>query len=270
MTTQELEEFADIHGNLRRCGSLAPPAGFVSSFQTWESERPVWDDSDIRRALTDSNRTPRRKIFGTRWMQNQRNHGSCNGYAGAGGLSKARWLRGITDGIILSGAFLYSLINGGRDQGSMLEDGLNRITVDGLPPEDLVPWNQIYPNQQPREAREIAKKRRGLIAYACQTKQGFRTAMAAGYPCIVAVHAGSRWQRQNAQGISGVDNGRGNHAVHCDDAAIIGGQEVYDLCNSWGTGFCDDGRTYVTWDSFEQTFGIHTFYAIASTEDADT
>lgn len=263
----EIEEILDETGQPRRLGSWAPPGGFVSSYQTFETEHPVWDDSDIRRAITDPNRKPRREIFGDKWIMDQKSHGSCNGFAGAGALSRARYLRGIQDGLLLSGAYLYSLINGGRDNGSALEDGLRAIQKYGIAPASLVTWDMIYPSRQPRSAKAEAEKRKGLACYACQTKQGFRTAVAAGFPVIVAVHAGRNFQRLNAQGIAGVDTGRGNHAIHVDDVRIVGGTEVYDSVNSWNLNYGTRGRAYLTWDSFAQTFGTHTFYAIASTEE---
>ena len=261
----EIEEILDADGFPRRLGSLPVPDGFVSAFRTYESEHPVLDDSDIKKLIQSPVRVPRRAIFGDRWIMDQRNHGSCNGFAGAGGLSKARYLRGIQDGLLLSGAFLYSLINGGRDQGSALEDGLTAVRKYGIAPADLVPWDQIYPREQPANARAEALKHKGLSCWAVQTKQGFRSALALGFPVIVAVHAGSNFSRINQSGIAGVDNGIGNHAVHCDDITIVGGKEVYDHAGSWGLRYGQKGRAYLTWDSFAQTFGKHQFYAIGST-----
>lgn len=269
MADTEIEEIVDQEGLVRRLGSLLPQQGFVSSFNTFEEEHPVWDDAQILRVIKDPNRTPRRVLFLVYWILNQLSHGSCNGFAGAGALQKARYLRGILDKLLLSGAFVYSKINGGRDNGSALEDGLKTIQIDGTCPQVLVPWNMIYPNQQPKTAVAEAKKHRGLAAYAVQTKQGFRTALAAGFPVIVAVHAGRNFQTLNSQGIAGADNGQGNHAIHCDDICIINGKEVYDAVNSWGANYGTEGRAYLTWDSFEQTFGRHTFYAIASTEESE-
>ena len=266
---EEIEQIIDDTGETRRLGSLAPPEGFVSAFNTFEQEHPVWDDADIKRVVTNADRTPRRIVFGKEWIQSQKNFGSCNGYAAAGSLAKARYLRGIQDKLKLSGAFIYSLINGGQDNGSALESGLKVIGTHGSPPESLVPWNMIYPKQQPSNAKAEALKHRGLKCYAVQTKQGFRTALAAGFPVIVAVQAGSKFQRLNAQGIASADSGGGNHAIHCDDIRIIGGQEVYDTCNSWDVTYGDQGRVLLTWDSFEQTFGRHKFYAVASTFEAE-
>ena len=257
----------DIRGNERRCGSLILPPDFVQTMRTYESEKPMLDNKAIRAMITDPDRPRRRKLFGPKWMQNQNSHGSCNGYAEAGAFGKIRWLRGIMDGILFSGAFAYSLINGGQDNGSVLYDAMLAVQRYGICSEELVPWNQIYPYQQPDNARSEASKHKGIQAYPVQTKLGFRSALAIGYPVIVCVMAGNDFQNLNSQGICGVDNGYGNHAIHCDDICIVGGEEVYDTCNSWGLEYGDEGRCYTTWDSFEQTFPYHTFYAIASTEE---
>jgi hypothetical protein len=215
----------------------------------------------------DKDRTPRRILFGRNFMQNQLSWGSCNGYAGAGALRKAGHLRGSTKIPHLSGAILYSLINGGRDNGSMLHDGLKRVPIDGVCPEELVPASQIYPHLQPPNAKAVAKLLRGLAAFPVGTRQGFRTALAMGFPVIVAVHAGRNFQRLSQSGIASADAGRGNHAIHADDIVFVNGQECYDNANSWGFGYGQEGRVYLTWDSYAQTFGTHTFYAIASTEE---
>lgn len=160
-------------------------------------------------------------------------------------------------------------MNGGRDNGSMLADGLKVIQQYGSCPEALVPWDMIYPKQQPSNAREEAAKHKGLICYAAGTLQGLRTGLAKGFIAIVAVHAGGNFQRLNKNGIAGVDGGGGNHAVHVDDLCVVGGTEVYDMNNSWGTSYGTSGRAYLTKDTFAQTFGNHTFYLIGSTEEAD-
>jgi hypothetical protein len=156
-----------------------------------------------------------------------------------------------------------------RDQGSALQAGLKVVETHGAPPESMVPWNMIYPNQQPREAKAEALKHRGLVCYAAKTLQGLRTGLAKGFVAIVAVHAGGAYQQLNSKGIAGVSAGRGNHATHVDDLVMIGGTEVYDQVNSWGLGYGQSGRSYLTKDHFAQTFGTHTFWLLASTEEAD-
>jgi len=265
----EIEIIIDETGEERRLGSWENPDDFVCAFPTFENVFEPWDDQQIRRVITDPNRVPRRKIFGPSWIQNQRSHGSCNGYGLSGGLSKSRYLRGIQDKLLLSGAFPYSLMNGGRDQGSALSAGLKIIEQYGSCPESLVPWNMIYPRMQPANAKAEAAKHKGLICYAAKTMQGLKTGLAKGFIAVVAVHAGGNFQRLNSQGIAGVDSGRGNHAVHVDDLCMVGGKMVYDHAGSWGLGYGSQGRAYLTDDSFSQTFSTHTFYLIGSTEEAD-
>ncbi len=265
--TDELIPFHDESGQERRNGTLMPPENFVSSFRTFESEHPVWEDADILRAIQDPNRVPGRVQFGSDWVQQQGQHGSCNGYAGAGSLAKARVRRGLPK-LLLSGSFLYALVNRGRDAGSDPEDGMNAMQTHGIAPASLVTPDMIFPRLQPSTAAAEALKHRGLDCYAVQTKQGFRTALAAGFPVIVVVQAGKNFQKLNSQGINGVDVGNGDHATHVDSVEIIGGTEVYDMQNSWGLSFGQNGRCYCTWDSFAQTFDRFTFYSVASTEEA--
>lgn len=264
----ELQPIIDETGQERRLGSLLIPDGFVCAFPVYEDEQTVWDDAQIRKVITDPNRTPRRATFGKKWIQNQGSHGSCNGYALAGALAKSRYLRGIQDGLILSGAYPYSKMNGGRDNGSALEDGLKVGQEFGCPPESLVPWSMIYPRMQPANANSEAAKHKAKVCYRAKTLQGLRTGLAQEFTAIVAVHAGGSFQKLNSKGIAGVSSGSGNHAVHVDDLCIVGGTMVYDMANSWGLGYGTEGRAYLTNDTFAGTFRNHAFYLIGSTEEA--
>ncbi len=262
--SEELVPFIDEHGQERRCGSLLPPDNLVSAFPPYagDGEQPLWEASEILRVVRSASRMPARERF-KGWILNQRSHGSCNGYAGAGAYSRARWAAGIQDRVLFSGAFLYSKINGGRDAGSILEDGMRAVQQYGMVPESVVPWDMIYPRQQPAGMDALAAKEKGFKCFRALTKQGWDTALATGlYFGIAAIQAGRGYQTLNRNGISGVDNGGGNHAICVDDICEVGGTLVYDSPGSWGTGFGTDGYTYLTWDSFAQTFGRHTFYLI--------
>ena len=266
---EELEVIIDENGEERRCGSLSNPDNFVCAFPTFEATFEVWNDQQIKRVITDQNRVPARKVFGPEWIQNQKSHGSCNGFAESGAYSKARFRRGITDKKLFSGAFAYGLMNNGRDNGSALKDGLLNLQKHGIAEEEYAAWDDIYPSQWKAGARENAAKHKGLVCYAAGTIQGLRTGLAQGFTAIVAVHAGGSFQRLNAQGIAGVDSGGGNHSVHCDDLCVVGGTEVFDMANSWGTGYGTAGRAYLTKDTFRGTFQNHTFYLIGSTEESE-
>lgn len=265
----EIPEIIDNSGQLRRCGSLVLPAGFVSAFPTFESKYEVWDDEKIKRVITADGRVPRRVTFSDYWIQDQKSHGSCNGFAGAGVYAKARFLRGIRDRLRFSGAMLYGQMNRGRDNGSMLEDGLKHLQADGICEEKFAGWDAIYPARWAPGAKENAALHKGLACYAAETLQGVRTGLAKGFPCVIAVQAGGNFQRLNAKGVAGVDSGSGNHAIHADDLCMVGGTEVFDAVNSWGLGYGTNGRAYLTADSFAGTFRSHAFYLIGSTAEGD-
>jgi hypothetical protein len=262
----DLQPFFDAQGNERRCGSLETPDGFVSAFADYSSSVVPYDDSDIRKLLTDSNRVPARVTFGPRWILDQKSHGSCNGHLCAGLLQRMRWLRGIQDGMLLSGAFPYSLMNDGRDQGSILERGMKVICEKGCPPADLVTWDMIYPRLQPRNAIAEAAKHKGFNPLRTTDLQQVRTALAQQIPVGIAVHAGSKYSRVDSKGrVVGVDSGRGNHAVIADDLVLIDGEEYLDSPGSWGLSLGVQGRVLLPLDSIRQTMQYHVFYVLMST-----
>jgi len=262
----DLEEIKSRDGVVRRLGSLVVPDGMVCSAPVYEDEFEVWDTADIMKVVSDGNRVPSRRMFpAEKWIENQRSHGSCNGYAGASAYSRLLKIIGHDDEYHASGAWIYSLINGGRDQGSQLIDGM-RVGQDvGYASEETVAWNMIYPNQQPlAKARAEAAAHKGRNYYRCRTLQALKTALAQGWPGVVAVHAGSRFNKMTG-GIAGVDRGPGNHAVCVDDLVIVRGKLVYDMPNSWGIeGYGDGGRAYLTDDHFALTLPNHVFYVLRS------
>lgn len=272
-------ELYDASGQLRRQNVWAPPKNFVSSFPPYagDPEQPLWDDADIRKVVGDSNRRKIEEIFDAQiWVHNQYEYSSCTGWGTANALSKSRWLRGITDAIQLSGPFIYSLINGGRDNGSPLEDALVAIQKYGAPPLSLVGPTMIYPRLQPKSARTEALKHVGLEAYRAETKQAWDTGLAAGFQGVGVVHAGSRFTRMTKinTGTScsvraGVDSGSGNHCCNISDIRLIGGELHYLCDNSWGlSGFGELGRAWLTWESFQQTFGVHQFFLLPSSQES--
>lgn len=266
--TQDLEEFQDANGQLRRCGSLMVPEGFVSAFPVFADAVVPYDDQDIRRLLTDGNRIPARVTFADRWITEQHSTSACNGHAGAALFSRSRWIRGLQDGVVFSGAYLYSLINGGQDRGSILEAGMQALCEHGCAPADVVTWDMIYQRQQPRNAAIEAARHKGFLPYRCTDLQQVRTALAMQRPVVIALQAGRNFQRLNADGVCGVDSGMGNHAVVVDDLVLLKGTEYMDMANSWGLAYGTHGRAYVPFDAVRECIRRHAFYTLGSTVEA--
>lgn len=275
-------EMYDSQGVLRRSGSWTVPKNFVSALPPFEDqpEMPLWEDSDILSVLSDPNRRRCEEVFDAKhWISDQLSTSACNGHAAANALSRARWLRGIKDGLVLSGSFVYSLINGGRDSGSNLEDGLMAIEKYGAPPASLVGPTMIFPRMQPKAAREEALKHRGLECYRAKTRRGWRTGLAAGFMGIAAVMAGRNFMSSSnlvslntgtscAVRLNRVDNGTANHAVCIADMRVVAGTEWYLIDNSWNLHWGSLGRAWVTWDWFEQGWSNHVFYLIPSSQES--
>ena len=226
-------------------------------------------DRDTQKHIAQSGTADSRRVFNSSWIRNQGSHGSCNGFAGALALSRARRRVGLQR-TILSGAYLYSLINGGRDQGSHLSAGMRTLADRGCATESTVKWDEIYPRKyDQRKADAEAARFQAFECYRLLELNDLWSALALGFDCVVAVHVGRRFSDLDRHGFAGVDRGYGNHAVACDGLIWADGQLAASAYNSWGTNWGQHGRMLLSADHFRETLSVHDFYAIRSASDAD-
>lgn len=263
-------------GETRRLGLLMPPPGYEDDAPRLLSAtgfRP-WDKNRIIEFIRNKPYGKRRNIFTPDWMQNQRSWGSCNACAESYVQRKGQFLRGRHDTPMLNWEFAYAQINGGRDNGSLLKDSMAEALSTGLPILDPAANGQgrgyIYKKHYTQADYDAAKLNKGTIALAVNDELTLATAVLAGFPAVVAVHAGNSFMKMTGEGIAGVDRGAGNHAVHVDDVEYSGGRFLFDHQGSWGTNVHDAGRAYLTWDGhFAQTIKYHQFWILMSTNDGD-
>lgn len=248
---------------------LQTPTSLATAFPLYEDAGPMLTDAQIADAAKSGAMRGKGR-FGDDWVGNQRDKGSCNGWAGAKSLQRARVRRGLPR-VNLSGAYLYSLINGGSDNGSMLDAGMAAIQSRGIATEETVPWDRIYPSLYDRaKADAEASKNKGFECYAVRSRQALFSALAVGFDCVVAVHADNGFMALDSDGVAGGGNGPGNHAVLCDGLywSARRGRPVGDGVNSWGLSYGDRGRMGLDWNAhFAPTTQYHVFYAIRSTTD---
>ena len=255
-------ETIEYKGKVFRTGNLLP-AQKTCSVKSFPY--PMMSRNKIRETLNDLGRFPRREQFGREWIYDQGSIGSCNGCAAAKALERARVLAGMPQ-VILSGEFVYAGINGGRDVGSMLDDGMKFISENGV-----APWRNFHQEKYQEsdfraEDFRDAKRYKAFECYGVDTEDELATALALGFVAVIAVHANNDFMEMDRNGIAGGNNGVGNHAVGVDDAKIIDGEFVMDMFNSWGTQYCENGRAYLTWDRhLRQTSKNHYFYVIRAT-----
>lgn len=223
--------------------------------------------AEVEKITTDVRRTPGRKQFDKSWIRNQGGRGSCNGYAGAKALERARVLRGQRY-VALSGEGLYAQINDGRDQGSMLDRGMKALTESGVPPESMVPREEYLWNRISSEAKENRSRFKAIEAYEVDDEDQLASGLALGFVGVVAVHFTGAMQRLDGNGVAGGGHGPGNHAVGVDDVHVRNGKYEFDFFNSHGVSYGQDGRAWLTWERhFKTTIEYHAFYLIRSTID---
>lgn len=212
----------------------------------------------------------RERFAGAKFIRNQRHFGSCNGWSPAGILSRMRFLRGEGhEYVSLSGADAYSQMNGGRDNGSLLVDAMRIIEANGIAPESMVPWDQIYTHQISAAAKAARARFKGFATYAVDTEEELATALLLGRMAVVAVHATDSFMRQDGDGVNLGVNGVGNHSVFVQDVRVQrDGTLNYDMGNSWDVTFCSGGYTWLTFPRhLRETIKHHRFWVLASTTD---
>jgi hypothetical protein len=255
------------------------PAGRVSAFPPYAGapEQPLWSDSEIKQALSSPDRRDVIELFPfEKYGTDQHSTSACNGWAAAGAMTRARKLRGLDDGWVGSGSFIYSWINGGRDNGSILEDGMEAVQERGCCSIELQSYDKIF--QRSPEAVRDGLKHRGLSAFVAKTRQGWDSALATGlYMGVAAVHCGPSFDRftkpsggrWSALPMPGVQNGPGNHAVAIEDIDWNSTLREYEylMPNSWGIRYGLKGRVRLRWAHFQQCFPNHVFYLLPITRE---
>lgn len=209
-----------------------------------------------------------RKLFDSTWITNQNGYGSCASYAAASALEKARYRMGQRPRIKLSGDYLYSLVNGGRDRGSLLSDNLLAIKQRGVCSAATVPLGGIYRSKYDRSIADAEARRfRAHEPYAIKTEQEMATALACGWDVVIAIHVGRGWRNFDSDDFLAPARGRGNHSEHCDDIYYDRkrGCFAYRKATSHGKRYSDDGYCWTTWDDhYATTAKYHQFYAVPS------
>lgn len=209
----------------------------------------------------------RRNIFDLSWNSNQHSTNACNGHAtGPGALARAFYIKTL-ERVVLSGADAYSQMNGGRDQGSSLANGM-KVVTNGIATEATVPWSDIYCRGNPERARAERLRFRGHEPIAVDTQEEFATGLLLGFQGVVAVHVdrGGRYESLDGNGVSRGGNGPGNHAVGVDDLRLApDGTIEFDQYGSWGS---HAARLWLRWDQhLVECVRRHRFWLIAAALD---
>jgi hypothetical protein len=271
MPIRQNEIFRNVDGEDVGTGLWVPDEKLETVPRLFSRLETRVDRKDVEEILSNPGRRSARSIFPSdKWILNQGPRGSCNGYACASALARARKLAGLP-AVILSGEFVYAGINGGRDQGSMLDDGMEFLRDVGSVPIDMVPRLEYRWSRISEEAKRAAPRFRGFELSTAGSEDELSVGLALGFVGVVAVHFGGRMQSLDRNGVAGAHRGPGNNSVGVEDLRIRGGRYEFDYFNSHGRRYGEDGRAWLQWDRhLEQTSHYHQFFLVrAALDDPD-
>jgi hypothetical protein len=222
----------DDTGHTRFLGNNAPAGGLVHAWRTYGDvpETPLlprseWKPTDLRAFMSP--------------VKDQDGIGACTAFDTCYLLEGCRRIQGLPS-VTLSPGYLYGNINGGRDEGSLLEDAMSWVMAHGTCLATTV--GELDWQSKPSSAVEEAKRYRMLEAFVCPTFDH----MASAIQCGFLVSAGVSWFANYTPDRDGwlPLHGRGQsggHAicrcslVHRDGVWGLGGP------NSWGASWGVNG-----------------------------
>lgn len=260
-------DILEYEGQTFKLGCLVPPVRPMT-FAAYADAGPMLTRDQAVSILQDPKRVASRVRFqGTKFIWNQGGIGACNGFAGAGALARSRVRRGLAY-VKMSGESLYAQINGGKDQGSMLDDGMKALMKNGCSPADLVKWQTYLWKDISQEARAAMARFRAFECYRVDTEEEMLAGLASGFDGVIAVQANNAFMKLDSEGRVTPTDGPGNHAVGVDDVRIRQGKIEFDMFNSWDLTYGVGGRGWVSWERHLRTTSKnHAFYLIRSTTD---
>ena len=194
----------------------------------------------------------RANLFGgSDWVLDQNGFSSCVGNGWAGALRSARVLAGMKDEK-LSPAYVYAQINGGRDAGAIISEGIPALQRNGTVPFSLMGQEPIFTRQirsQFPTAETEAKRFRLAQYYRCDSMDELCSALQSNCMAVFGCMVGRNFNKFDADGVAGIDPGPGNHCMMIEGMVKLpSGKWAFTVRNSWSSswGPWKNGYVYLT------------------------
>ena len=197
-------------------------------------------------------------------VKDQDGVGQCNPTAAVTGAEAARAAQGLP-GVELSAADLYARINGGVDEGSMLEDALAEMVKAGV--GTAATCGRLWKRGEYKPASDAERaKYRFLEASLCPTFDHCFSAVAQGFFLVTGI----MWYDNYTPDVDGwlprPAGNAGGHAIFGYKPTSRNGRYGIWHQNSWGSGWGVGGR-FVIPESAYDAGNVGGWYAVRAVTD---
>ncbi len=199
---------------------------------------------------------------------NQGQEASCVGHGASTGQMLARSISGQTFQL-LSPTFIYSLINGGLDNGADPADAATALTTKGVCLMSEFGEGEYLASKIPTTAYATAERFKALEIYSCANFDEVVSAFLLGFSVFDTIMVGARFNNLDSDGVPPVAFGPGNHCTALGESLkqSRSGLWVVEHRNSWGTGWGFNGLFFQAEAHCTQQGGNYEAYAIKSVAD---
>jgi hypothetical protein len=187
------------------------------------------------------------------WILDQDGHGSCVGHGSTSAFEVA-WFQAGNKSQRFSPNYLYSLVNGGQDNGAVVGDAMDALVSKGVCLESTVPEGDvIYTRQMPATAAPEAARFRLGQCYRVATFDEIATAVICGF----GVSIGVNWPSNDTPDKDGfMQVPQGSVGGHCLCLRLgmrqKAGKWYIKGQNSWGTSWGVGGHFFMSEEWFAQ------------------
>lgn len=154
-------------------------------------------------------------------IKDQRSTSSCVSQGCTSGM-EYNWMQSGRPLIEFNPYFVYGLINGGRDAGAMISDGLKALMQYGICLKNDLPPGAMFQNQFPQKAFNNAKRFKLTQAYRCDTFEEICSAITLGFVCPLGILVGSNFGYLDNDGVAPLPNGGGGGHCVMPNSIILG------------------------------------------------
>jgi hypothetical protein len=202
-------------------------------------------------------------------VYDQDGRGQCASSSACTLVEASYWMAGLSCPKLSAGD-LYSRVNGGRDQGSMLEDNMEELLTNGVATAATVPYVWDGRRHDTAAVKAERAKRKVVEVYVCPTFEATVSALQQGFLCQV----GLMWYNNYNPGSDGWLPSRGTgrpggHALMAYGCAKNPRTGEWGLLirNSWNAKWGIGGNCIIPKSDFGRDIG--GFWAVRAVRQAD-